>query len=227
MLWVLIKTIGVLLFLYLTWRKLADNYKDSLLIEYSWLGLFAFLLSGRLVFGITHWGIWNNSVVDWLLFWQKSGFDYYGGVFGLLLVSWYFSKRNDWRIWAFFEEMTVPTYWWLIIMLLGELGSDWPNWKLFANILCLIMGLFAAIIFRSRYRSFSWYKSGKSGFVFFAATLVTFILLTVSSLLFKDRWLVVVWNLACGLLSTSGLIMLGDVIEGIELFGKRKNNAKK
>jgi hypothetical protein len=222
----IIKLIGVILFLYLTWRNLNDSYKDDLLISYSWLCVLVFLAAGRLVFGMINWGVWNKALTDWLVFWQKPGFSYWGGLAGILGVTVWFCHRNSWKLWSFLEDMTGTLYLFVAFMLAAELWSDGFNFRVLVYVLIAGTGYILSGAISNRYRSMVWYKSGKKGFVFFFTNLVTAILLALQAIIYKDRPTIWVLYLMLSLISATGLFMLGEVFESLEVYSKWRNNGK-
>ena len=58
--------VGMILFLYLTWRNLREDYKEGVLVSFSWLALLAMVLGGRLLYGLLNWGVWNDNWMDWI-----------------------------------------------------------------------------------------------------------------------------------------------------------------
>ena len=118
----LVKIIAGILFLYLTWRNLAEDYHEERLISYSWLALLAFLVLGRATFGVIQWGIWNDNPSDWLTFWTRPGFNLSGGLVGMCLASVWYTQANNWKLWQFLEEMTEVVCLFVAIGLLSELS---------------------------------------------------------------------------------------------------------
>jgi prolipoprotein diacylglyceryltransferase len=60
----IVRAIAVLLFMYLSWRNLRDNYKEENLITFLWIIVILFLVGGRVGFGFINWGIWNDNILD-------------------------------------------------------------------------------------------------------------------------------------------------------------------
>lgn len=222
----IIKLIGAILFLYLTWRNLKDNYNDDLLISYSWLSILMFVLLGRIVFGLINWGVWNEEWVDWLLFWQKPGFNYWGGVAGILLATYWFCRQYGWKLWSFLEDMTGTIYLFMAFILADELWSANFNIRILIYVLVALSGYILSNQIASKYRSFVWYKSGKKGFVFFFTNTVVAILSLLMAISYKDRPTVWILYLIFSLISVTGLFILGEVFDNLVVFNKRKLNGK-
>ena len=99
----IIKILGVILFVYLIWRNLREDYKEEDLISYSWMALLSFLVGGRLAFGLINLGVWNNWL-DWVSIWSKPGMSYLGAYLSVFGVTWWIVKSRDWKIWSFAED---------------------------------------------------------------------------------------------------------------------------
>lgn len=197
----ILKIIGIIVFLYLTWRNLRDNYKEGELIVYGWLTILSFFVGGRLVYGLINWGIWNNSWTEWFSFINKPGISYGGGYLAAIISTYFLSKHYGWKLWSLVEDV-VPGF---IIFSLFLLV---PNWLYFG---ILLISLIISLLLKKKYRSFVWYKSGKKGFVFFLANFVAWFLLGLLSIWFKDGWFHPISYLAISLIFLIGLGILGEV----------------
>ncbi len=221
----IIRLLGIVIFLYLVWRNLYDDYRDDQLISYGWSSILIMLLSGRIVYGLWNWGQLNDSWVNWLLVWKFSGYSFYGGVFGVILWTWWFCAKNEWKLWSFLEDLT-PIYYLLLGFMLGEdyVRSGFQV-KYLAGLLIAMGGYLLANFLKGKYRSVTWYKSGKKGFIFFFTNLVLSIIMSVMSFVFKDGWFMSVFYLVLSLIFGMGLVILGDVLNS-SLLGRKINGTK-
>lgn len=219
---------AALLFLYLTWRNLRENYQEEKLIAYSWLALLAFLIGGRIVYGLVNWGVWNINWTDWLSFWQKAGFNYWGGIGTMLLTTAWYCQANSWKLWSFSEDMTPTIYLLLVLMLADEWArTGFGNEVLAEGSSAAILGLVVFMLVAKRYRSFGWYKSGKKGFGFFFTNTVIFLILALVGLFLWKNVMVAVIFLVLSLISLAGLFILGEMFNNLLVFSQRRNNEKK
>jgi len=222
MLVAIIKFIGVVLFLYLTWRNLREDYDEKKLVSYSWLAMLGMVLGGRIIYGIVHWGVFNENIIDWVTFFSISGFNYIGGIVCLFLISWWACRYNDWKIWAFFEDITSNVCLLLTCFWLADYTKNIQDWRMLSQMLVMMGGVVLANFIATKYRSFVWYSSGKKGFVFFFVVFVTSLVMTLIALTYKDRLNLVIFYLSISLLSGSGLFMLGEVFNNIFNFRRNK-----
>lgn len=207
----LIKLLGIVLFLYLIWRNLNDDYRDEHLISYGWSSIMVMLLGGRIVYGLWNWGTLNDSWTSWLMVWKISGYNYYGGVVFVLLWTWWFCVKSEWKLWSFLEDVT-PIYYLLLAFLNGgEYIQRGLDFRFLVWMMICLTGYLLANFLKGKYRSISWYGSGKKGFIFFATNLVMSLVAAVTSFLFKDGVYLVVLYLSMSLIFGVGLAILGDV----------------
>ena len=206
----IIKLLGMVVFLYLIWRNLNENYRDDLLISYGWSSTLVMLLGGRIVYGIHNWGVFGDSWTNWFNLWSTSGFNYWGGAAGVLIWSWWFSVKNEWKLWSFLEDVT-PIYYLLVTFMLGEFFlSSGLNWRVLLAMVVTLLGYLSASLMQGKYRSLTWYKSGKKGFIFFFTNMIIGLLFASGAIWYKDGWINIVLYLSLSLIFGMGLVILGE-----------------
>jgi len=205
------RVLGVIAFLYLLWRNLRENYDDQKIISFSWLALLGFLVFGRLAYGLINWGVWNDDLIDWVLVGTKPGMSYIGGYLGLLLVSWWFIKKEQWKFFNFVEDWIRPFLVMVGIFMVDEVLRSKFSWEpiLFLVLIILVFPLF--IFVTKRYRSFVWYRSGKKGFALLLLNFLFFLGLIPVLILFKDNLVNIILSVIISLISLIGLFILGEV----------------
>jgi hypothetical protein len=208
-----LRIIGIVVYLYLVWRNMSDEYDSNKMISFGWLSFFWFLMGGRIIFGFFNWTMFNNSWIDWLSFWSVPGFSYFGGFLGIFLFSWWYVYKNGWKFYSFLESLT-PNFLWLILFLFMDdlffgVHESWLLIKLLLVALMLVLTRF----FRFKYRSWVFYKSGKKGFVFLAITFLFFFFLSIFSFIFKMKFVYGLWYMICSLLFVFQLVILGEICQ--------------
>lgn len=204
--------IGSCVYLYLIWRNLRDNYKNEDLVSYSWLSLLAFLIGGRLIFGIVNWGVWNENWWNWLSFWNKPGFNYIGAIIGWIILTVAYCQKFGWKIWSLFEDVIGIMYVYLALLMLSEAVVN--KFSLFWITLMMVWLVALALkrVVMKKYRSFTWYVSGKKGFAFFFANICLGILLAAWFYLVARAGIILsVLPLSISLFSVVGLLVLGEI----------------
>lgn len=208
------RTIGIVLFMYLTWRNLRESYAEDDLITYGWLSILALLIGSRIAFGVLHWGVWNDRWLNWLLFWEKPGSSLVFGYLVMILVSWWWAGTRGWRVWSFLEDITFNLLLMLGLIIANDNLASWMDVKKWLIVVVLIVGGLIGWLLSGRYRSFVWYRSGKKGFVFLVVNMVVWLLLAGLNRNY--------WSLGLSLISLLGLVILGDVFTWLKVSSRRK-----
>ncbi len=224
----ILKAIGVVVFLYLTWRNSKENYGDEKLISYSWLSLLVFLVGGRLTYGLLNFGAWNDSIANWFLVWQKPGMNYIGAYLFWVLASIIYAQKNEWRVWSFLEE-SIGNFGIFILFIMADEILRGGGESLGLQVLLLLVGTgILTVVLGKKYRSFVWYRSGKKGFLFFFSNMIFWFLMVIRAFIFKDGFQPWGLYLTLCLISVAGLFILGEVFGQLSLLfvGKRRKNEK-
>ncbi len=206
------------------WRNLKDNYHENDLISYSWVALLSFFAGGRLVYGLINWGVWNTNWTDWFAVWNKPGLSLIGAYLAVFGVTYWICRNEGWKLWSFAEDSLNVFLVFFIFLILDEFVRSGFDLRTGVNILVAIIAFAASLFIKTKYRSFSWYRSGKKGFGFlFINSLICFMLAGVS-FWFKDSIIYTGLYLLGGLISLVGLCILGEVFD--ELMVNLKRNKK-
>ncbi|PIS14386.1 hypothetical protein COT64_02930 [Candidatus Shapirobacteria bacterium CG09_land_8_20_14_0_10_39_12] len=144
------------------WRRLKEDYQEEAIF-----GLSLLLLTGLSVVAVlTSLFIKINGVVFPIV--------YFGAA--LILKVWALKTKSN--LWEIFDALTLPLFYLLFFAGIGSFLSSNNFWDLkylgAALVSCLVY-----LLSKNKYRSFSWYKSGKTGFLFWEASFVIFLLLSV------------------------------------------------
>ena len=218
----IIRAIAIILFLYLSWKSLRENYKEDSLIPFLWSAVIVFLVAGRISYGLVNWGVWNESIMNWFLVWQKPGFEYLGAIMAMMGAIALMAKHNGWKVMALLEDITWESLLMLSLFFADEFFRGRFDIKYGAALVITVLGLMGALWVKTRYRSFVWYVSGKKGFVFYFTSLLVFVMLSGLSFLLKQGVIIEVLYSALSLLSLIGLFILGNVLNPLLVKLKRK-----
>ena len=209
----ILRIIGILLFVYLTWRNLRDNYEEDKIVTYSWISLLGFFVGGRITYGLINFGIWNDSWLSWFSVWNKPGMDYVGGFLSLILVNFIFSKLNNWKFIPFCEDILINVLLLIVFLMGDEFLRTKFDLKVGGYLLLLILLMFFVNLAKKKYRSLVWYKSGKKGFAFFATGFISFLILGILGIVFKVNLIYSILYWIISLISLVGLGILGEIYE--------------
>ncbi len=210
----IIRVLGIIFFVYLTWRNLRENYEENKIVIYSWLALLSFFVGGRVIYGLVNFGIWNDNWTSWFSVWNKPGMDYVGGFLVLLIIGAVFSRMNSWKIIPFLEDGLVNNLILMVFLLSDEFIRTRLDLKIGMYLLFIVLMLFLVKLAKNKYRSLTWYKSGKKGFAFLITMFLSFLLLGFLGLYLKVRLIFSILYWVISLLSIIELCILGDIYEG-------------
>jgi hypothetical protein len=223
----IVRVLIVVVFLYLMWRNMRDDYHDKELIKFCWSILLVFFLGGRLLYGLFNWRVWNENWLDWVSVWVVPGFSYLGGYLAVLIYTVFSVNKYEWKLWNVLEDLSIIFTLFILALLISDFSfSGWTLVGL-GRIMSLAMVLILASMVSGKYRSFNWYYSGKKGFLFFWINgWYSFIGLGVLFWLNQPLWMKLLY-LAWNLLSVIGLFILGDVVRLLKIKNKKIVNESK
>jgi hypothetical protein len=150
--------LGTVLFSFAFWRKLKDDYENDEIFTSTLMLLFGGLIGWFVV------GRWFEPLVFW------------GFALGFLISGIYATVRLGLKSFETIDSMAWAFFWlWVFVELrvvfMGGLGRYGIN---LLPLTAPILGLFVYRFLDSRYRRFSWYPSGKIGFLGLASFAVYF-----------------------------------------------------
>ena len=143
--WIIVNIIGVLIFLFLIWRNLKQDYLPEQIFNYSTIVLFSMILFFFLSrMFLPNWWFWISFV---------------GFCLGILLGY----LRIKYNFYEYLEAFTIASIPWLAIIFITDsvINTSWESLVL-GFITLSFFGIF--YFFKKRYKSFSWYRSGRIGF---------------------------------------------------------------
>lgn len=163
---------------YSIWKKLREDYSDEVIFTLTLQAGILSLIFSRLFFILLNFDQFDFSIVSWLTKNVSGNFAVSGAFIGAVIaVNWKISqiKKSSWEV---LDSLCLPVQYFLVF---GGLGSFLTTFS-FPNLLFCLVGV-AGIVFypllKKKYRSFAWYKSGKTGFLFSLYSLYTFSFLLV------------------------------------------------
>lgn len=148
--------IGVIGSLFLFWRELKEDYENNEIFS------FGFIVSGFLIFGFlgglflkTKLQVTNIFNPAGLWFWTA----FFAGVVGWAIAYFKFKLK-------FFETLEASAVGFLFFVFVSNIINSLQPVDIKAILFALFSGLLVLIFYMldSRYKRFSWYKSGRVGF---------------------------------------------------------------
>lgn len=199
----------VIFFWYWLWRNLRENYTEKAVVIFGWTSLVSFVVGSRLAYGLLNWGKWETAEQWWQIM-ANPGMIYEGGLAAVFLLIWWMSKVNNWKMWAFLEDVTAMFYALMTILIFNEWWWNREVKTLLVG-LTMLFGFALATFFKGNYRAYSWYRSGKKGFIFGMCGIIVFLLLAAEAVLFRAGLGTIIFYLIMGLISGVQLVILGEV----------------
>jgi len=181
----LIGILGVILFLFIFWKKLKEDYSSNIIFTTA----FAILIGSSL--GLT---ISRLFFPTWF-FW----FAFLGSILGMFLMI----TKFKFRFYETIEALILSTIPLISLMFFKDsiVNSSLNSFLAFVTSLILI---FLSYWFDINYKSFSWYKSGRIGFTGISIAIIFFITRTLVAI-FKVSMVSFVGQIE---IVTSGLMVL-------------------
>ncbi len=148
---------GILVFLFLFWKRLKEDYVSEIVFKAAFYILAGILVSSLLSFKFfSTWFLWSAFVGSLL-----------GMVVGILTLRI--------RFYETLEALVISFLPWIALMFLGNsvAKSSLSSFLAFAATLIII---FISYWFDDHYKNFTWYKSGKIGFAGLATLAFIFLI---------------------------------------------------
>ena len=120
-----------------------------------------------------------------LIFWiagRNFGLGLIAGFFGIILYIYWWSRAEEKNPWEILDALCIPLVIFLFFVGIGLFLGRKDFWELRYSIVGIIVWL-TFLFNKKKYRSFSWYKSGKTGFLFGFSSFLTFLLLLLLAFL--------------------------------------------
>lgn len=194
--WFMLVTIAVtilsiLIFLFLFWKRLKEDYSAEIIFKAAIYILFGILIG---------WSISVNNFPAWF-FWTS----FAGGLIGLTFAI----LRLKVRFYETLEAFIISSLPGLSLIFLSHSATRGSLNSFLAFVIILIM-VFVSYYFDTHYKRFTWYKSGKIGFAGVAVAVLFFLVRTAVAIA-KVTMLSFVGSsevILSGLMTIIGFVML-------------------
>lgn len=147
--------LGVISYLYFYWNRLKEDYTSNLIFSSAFfvlIGILIFYLTGRFLIlpNVDVMGF-NSGVLFWL--------SIFGSILGLSLGVWKYKLR-------FFETLEAYGVGLLYLVLSVFVSDTFINSSVPSLIASTVVSLLLTLFYflETRYKNFSWYRSGRVGF---------------------------------------------------------------
>ncbi len=166
--------IGILGSLFLFWRELKEDYDNNQIFSYGFI-VSAFIIVGFLIGIFLKTKIPSSNIFNPAGIWFWTSF--IGGVIGWVIA--YFKFR-----FKFFETLEAGSVGFVFFIFVVNLLNSLQPVNVKAILFALFSGFLVLIFYMldSRYKTFSWYKSGRVGFSGLAILAIFFLVRAVVAL---------------------------------------------
>lgn len=149
-------TLGALFFLFIYWRKMREEYPVKLIFSNAFSILFSVIIGTIVGFLIT------DSIPETRIF-DKEGLWFWGAVLGFIISFIFYNFKNKFE---FFENLETTGIGLLVWLGFISLAYGLSNLRLDAFISAILIAVLLLVykVLASKYKTFSWYKSGRVGF---------------------------------------------------------------
>ncbi|MBU2577582.1 prolipoprotein diacylglyceryl transferase [Patescibacteria group bacterium] len=164
------------------WRTLKEDVREDEIFNLTILLFVSALVFSRLIFVLFNLPIFGFSLISWLVLDHGVNFSPGGAFIGVFASAFWRAQKLKLSNWEVLDSLMLPS---LIAVFLGGLGYFLKTglvWDLF-YLGTGLLGLLSYQLIKNKYRSFVWYKSGKTGFLFsFYAVYLSFFFLILAFL---------------------------------------------
>lgn len=179
--------LGVVLFSFVLWRRLKEDYPHEQIFFLTLLFLFV--------------GFLSLVIID-----KRLGDFSFWGVFVInILAGFYFIKKLGFKFFESIDALAPSWFWFIFFFSLAGFLRDWKNIMSLSYPTAALLSLFTYHFLLARYRRFSWYPSGKVGFAGFFSLAAYFVL---QALVAIYKTLVLSFNSASVDFAVNGLLSL-------------------
>jgi len=157
---VFIRLLALIFSAFIFWRKLKEDYRGEEIFPLNILLVVAGFFGARV-------------------------FSLQGAFLAIILSLIFFSRQKKWNSWQAADSVVSP----LLLMILVFYLTDFSTiflWRNFSVAILALMMLFLTKIMEKKYRSISWYKSGKVGFLACFSIMAFFGLFLVLELFYQE-----------------------------------------
>gem|GEM_PF-1202973 len=164
------------------WRSLKEDVREDEIFNLTILIFVFAVVASRLIFVLANLPTFGISLTSWLVLNHEANFSLEGAFAGAFLAAFARARKIKINSWEIMDSLVLPL---LVSIFIGGIGfflSSGLLIDLYYPVLGII-GLFSFPFIKNRYRSFVWYKSGKTGFLFsFYSLMLSFFFLILAFL---------------------------------------------
>lgn len=161
------------------WRKLKDDFKEDEILKFTLISFISALFFSRIIFIILNFPFFVSGLGWFSSF--AANLSPAGAFWGIIISLKIQNRKLKKNIWEIFDSFSLSM---LYFLFMGGAGNALKTGRLkdTSFILAGILGFLFFSFWKKKYRSWPWYKSGKTGFLFWSTSFYTFFALLVLAL---------------------------------------------
>lgn len=212
--------LAVVLGLFVSWKKIREYHiEDQRFLDASLQIIFWGLVGARLIYILENFSSFGFNALKWVWFTHYVGLSMWGGILGGVVALVVLNRFSKWDLFEWLDIAALGLALGLSVGRVASLlnGSNVGRKLWFGNLPTqLLETLFLFLVFiwlwktEPNYRTFSWYRGGKSsaksGFLWFMSLICFGVIFIVSSFGYQSRTVMsVVWPILCLLAGSIGI----------------------
>lgn len=163
--------LAVFLSSFCIWKKLKEDFEEEEIMRLTLMSFISALLFSRVIFIIFNFSDFLSNLT-WLSS-VGNNFSITGAFWGIILALVQANRKLKKNIWEIFDSFSLPI---LGLLFFGGLGYAAKTGKILDASLAFagVLGFLFFLFWKKKYRSWSWYKSGRTGFLFWSTAFYAF-----------------------------------------------------
>jgi len=167
------------------WRGLKEDYQEEIIFRLTLAVIAGSLIFSRLLFVLFNLSEFGFSLANWLFLNLKENFSLAGAFIGAFLMTFWQISRLDRNPWEVLDTLALPFFYFFLAG--GGMFLTTGNFLGLAYLAIGLAGILGYPWLKRKYRSLTWYQSGKTGFLISFCSFLIFALLILLAFLENGR----------------------------------------
>lgn len=168
------------------WRGLKEDYQEEIIFRLTLAVVACSLIFSRLLFVLFNLSEFGFSLANWLFLNLRENFSLAGAFIGAFLMTFWQISRLNGNPWEVLDTLVLPFFYFFLAGGGGMFLTTGNLWNL-AYLAVGLAGILGYSWLKKKYRSLTWYQSGKTGFLISFCSFLIFALLILLAFLENGR----------------------------------------
>lgn len=147
------------------WRTLKEDVREDEIFNLTILLFISALVFSRLIYFVFNFPAFGMSLVSLIATDYGTNFSLAGAFAGAFLTAYWWASKVKVSNWEILDSMVLPSFFFITFGGLGYFLKTGVYWDLY-YFGTGVAGIILYHFIKAKYRSFVWYRSGKTGFLF-------------------------------------------------------------